>query len=416
MEDFPTTRLNYGKRIIKNFIEKYNTYYKNVYFRAIVLSLIAFLCLRIFTSSVLLIDLILPSPEPPYSEVTQEILTDLEQQSGFTRLFLAPWYRWDTARYLEIADFGYDFNFINTVWPPLYPFLIKIFSFIFQPSILAAIIVSNIFFVGGLFLTYLLTKDIFDEEVAKKSIFFISVFPTSFYFVAGYSESIFVALTAGVFILLRKKKWLWAGLLSTLAALTRVQGIILVVPIFIELLTDYFKNKNLRQLMINSISIVYAPFAYGLYSLYVYFGLRVDWPWNMLSTYWDQRFGLPWEGVIGTVNSFFIKEEILITPPLMKIVNILLPVLTIYLLIRLRKRIPLSISVYSWLMLLLILGKIDQNNMLVSTIRYLLVIFPVYWGLVFMIRGRLLKIAYFTICLLLQIIQMIYFYWWVWVA
>ena len=404
------------KKLIEYFKDKFTTYYKNVYFRAIVLSLIAFLCLRIFTSSVLLIDLILPSPEPPYSVVTQEILTDLEQQGVFTRLFLAPWYRWDTARYLEIADFGYDFNIINTVWPPLYPFLIKIFSFIFRPSILAALIVSNLFFVGGLFLTFLLTMDIFNEEVAKKAIFFIVIFPTSFYFVAGYSESIFLALTAGAFLLLRRKKWLWAGLLSALAALTRVQGIILVVPIFIELLRDYFNNRNLKQLMINSISIVYAPFAYGLYSLYVYFGLRVDWPWTMLSTYWDQHFGLPWEGVIGTVNSFFIKEEILITPPLMKVVNILLPILTIYLLIRLRKRIPLSISVYSWLMLLMILGKIDQNNVLVSTIRYLLVIFPVYWGMFFLIRGKLLKIAYFTICLLLQIIHMVYFYWWVWVA
>lgn len=229
-------------------------------------------------------------------------------------------------------------------------------------------------------------------------------------------ESIFLVLTAGVFLLLRKKKWLWAGFLSALAVLTRVQGIILVVPIFIELLRDYFKNRDLKQLMINSISIVYAPFAYGLYSLYVYFGLRVDWPRNMLSTYWDQHFGLPWEGIIGTIISFFIKEEILFTPPLMKIVNIFLPILTIYLLIRMRKRIPLFISVYSWLMLFMIVGKIDQNNMLVSYIRYLLVIFPVYWGLVFMIMGRLLRIVYFNVCILLQIIQMIYFYWWVWVA
>jgi Gpi18-like mannosyltransferase len=404
------------KKLIEKFREKYNSYSKNVYFRAIVLSLITFFCLRIFTSSVLLIEIILPSPEPPYSEVTQEILTDLELQSDFTRLFLAPWYRWDTARYLEIADFGYDFNFINTVWPPLYPFLIKIFSFVFQPSVLAALIVSNLFFVVGLFLTYLLTKEIFNEEAAKKSLFFIVIFPTSFYFVAGYSESIFLVLSAGAFLLLRKKKWLWAGFLSALAVLTRVQGIILVVPIFIELLRDYFKNRNLKQLMINSISIVYAPFVYGLYSFYVYFGLRVDWPWNMLSTYWDQHFGLPWEGIIGTINSFFIKEEILITPPLMKIVNIFLPILTIYLLIRMRKRIPLSISVYSWLMLFMILGKIDQNNMLVSSIRYLLVIFPVYWGLVIMIKNKLLNFIYFTGCILLQIIQMVYFYWWVWVA
>jgi hypothetical protein len=136
----------------------------------------------------------------------------------------------------------------------------------------------------------------------------------------------------------------------------------------------------------------------------------------MLSTYWDQHFGLPWEGIIGTIYSFIIKEEILITPPLMKIVNIFLPMLTIYLLIRMRKRIPLSISVYSWLMLFMIVGKIDQNNMLVSSIRYLLVIFPVYWGLVFMIKNKSLKIIYFTGCMLLQIIQMIYFYWWIWVA
>jgi Gpi18-like mannosyltransferase len=352
------------KNLITNCQEKFYVYYKNVYFRAIVLSLIAFFCLRIFTSSVLLIDLILPSPEHPYLEATQYILSELEKKSTVSRLFLAPWYRWDTARYLEIADFGYDFNIINTVWPPLYPFLIKIFSFIFQPSILAALIVSNLFFVVGMFLTYFLTKDIFNEEVARKSIFFIAIFPTSFYFVAGYSESIFLTLSVSVFILIRKKKWLWAGLLSALAVLTRVQGIILVVPIFIELLRDYFKNRNLKQLMINSISIVYAPFAYGLYSLYVYYGLRVDWPWNMLSTYWDQHFGLPWEGIIGTIYSFLIKEEILITPPLMKIVNIFLPILTIYLLIRMRKRIPLFISVYSWLMLFIIVGKIDQNNML----------------------------------------------------
>jgi hypothetical protein len=145
------------KNLMTNCRERFYVYYENVYFRAIVLSIIAFFCLRIFTSSVLLIDIILPSPEPPYSEVTQAILSDLEQQSGFTRLFLAPWYRWDTARYLEIADFGYDFNFINTVWPPLYPFLIKITALLFKPTILAALVVSNVFFVFGLGLFYLLT-------------------------------------------------------------------------------------------------------------------------------------------------------------------------------------------------------------------------------------------------------------------
>jgi len=400
----------------KSINNKFSELYQNIYFKALLSSLLAFLFLRIFTSLVMFADVLFPGSEPPYSEITEQIQMDLEKQGGFTRAFLAPWYRWDTARYLEIADFGYDFNFINTVWPPLYPFLIKLFSFIFLPSILSALLVSNLFFVVGMFLTYILTKDLFNEEIAKQTLFFIVIFPTSFYFVAGYSESIFLALTAGVFLLLRKKKWLWAGLLSTLATLTRVQGIILVVPIFIELAMDYLKNRNLKQFIFHLISIVYAPFAYGLYSLYVYYGLRVDWPWNMLSKYWSQHFGLPWEGVNGIINSLFIKEEVLITPLIMKVFNILLPVLTIYLLIQLRKKIPLSISVYSWLMIIMILMKIDQNNILVSTIRYLLVILPVYWGLVFLIRTKILRMVYFAGCIILLIIQIIYFYWWIWVA
>jgi hypothetical protein len=39
----------------------------------------------------------------------------------------------------------------------LYPFLIKITALLFKPTILAALVVSNVFFVFGLGLFYLLT-------------------------------------------------------------------------------------------------------------------------------------------------------------------------------------------------------------------------------------------------------------------
>ena len=405
------------KNMIINCREKFNTYYENVYFRAIVLSLVAFICLRIFTSSVLIIENFLPGPPSPYSGITQETLSGLEQQSVFSRLFVAPWYRWDTVRYLEIADFGYDFNTINTVWPPLYPFLIKIFSFVFKPSTFASILVSNIFFIIGLFLTFLFTKSLFIEDTARQTIFFMSIFPTSFYFLAGYSESIFLTLSVGVFLLIGKKKWLWAGLLSALATLTRVQGIILVVPIFIELIRNFYEDKNLKRLIIHSFSCVYAPFAYGLYSLYVFFGLRVDWPWNMLDAHWDQHFGLPWEGVYFTFLSILGKNiHIDYTPNLVKIVNILLSLFSIYILITIRKKIPLSLSIYSWTMLILVMGKIDYNNTLISTARYLLTIFPIFMGVSLILKNRLIKTVYFSISVLLQSILLIFFFWFVWVA
>src|SRR5690606_29321708 len=112
-----------------------------------------------------------PRPDFPYSAFTQNQIVQLEQTSEFSKLFLAPWYRWDTGHYIEIADFGYDFDPVNSVWPPLYPFLIKVVSFVFKPTLLAALVVSNLFFILGLALFYLLTKEVFSEETSKQSNF-----------------------------------------------------------------------------------------------------------------------------------------------------------------------------------------------------------------------------------------------------
>jgi len=286
------------EKIKKPDFRKFN---QSIYARAILYALLSFLFLRIFTSIILLIGIFQSQPEFPYAEITQNNIDYLEQKSEFSKLFLAPWYRWDTGHYIEIADLGYDFDPILSVWPPLYPFLIKFLGYIVKPTILSALFVSSIFFILALFLLYLLVKDIFDEGVAKKTLFFIVIFPTSFFFVAGYTESIFLCLSVSVFILLKKKKWLWAGILSALATLTRVQGLLLIIPIIIELWREYFSKKDYKSFFTHLLTCAYAPFAYGLYSLYVFFGLKADWPWVTLSKEWNQHFGWPWEGIAATV-------------------------------------------------------------------------------------------------------------------
>jgi len=120
--------------IILTIKEKFTNLTGNIYIRAFIYSLVGFLVLRLFSSSVMLLDIFFPSPDAVDSEITRRIINGLKEQNNFFRFFLAPWYRWDTARYLEISNFGYDFNLVNVVWPPLYPFLVKIFSFIFRAS------------------------------------------------------------------------------------------------------------------------------------------------------------------------------------------------------------------------------------------------------------------------------------------
>ena len=42
-----------------------------------------------------------------------------------SQLLINPWFRWDTGWYLKIAAVGYDLKDGSTVFPPLYPLLIR---------------------------------------------------------------------------------------------------------------------------------------------------------------------------------------------------------------------------------------------------------------------------------------------------
>jgi len=54
--------------------------------------------------------------------------------------------------------------------------------------------------------------------------------PMAFYFSAVYSESLFMALTVGVFWAARHGRWAWVGVLGALTAATRSTGLVLLAP------------------------------------------------------------------------------------------------------------------------------------------------------------------------------------------
>lgn len=386
---------------------------KTAFFYAI----LAFLFLRIMASLVVLIGIVQPNSVIPVFDATNNYLMTLENNSVLSKHLLAPWYRWDTTHYLEIAEFGYDYENINTVWPPLYPFLIKMVTFVVKSPLIAALTISGLFSIVAFILLFFLVQDLFDKKTAKDTLFFLVIYPASFYLIAGYSESIFLTFSLAVIILSRRKQWLLAGLFSALATLTRVQGILLVVPIFIELISDYKKQKKKKELIINSLSLLYAPFIYGLYSLYVFYGIRADWPWNTLANYWGQQFSFPWMGFIGTTEILLGKINVIdITPDIVKTANLIFSLASIYFLIKIAKKIPFSLTLYSGLMMILILGKIDNNTSMVSTTRYLVVVFPIFISQAMFVSNKLSRLLVFAISIALQIIFIIYFYWWFFVA
>ena len=93
------------------------------------------------------------------------------------------------------------------------------------------------------------------------------LFPTSFFFGAVYTESLFFLLVIATFYFLNKKQFLSAGLVAFLAGLTRINGILLIIPFIIEFARNFKKNKNLWQLGILIITPLLGLLTYMRYLL-----------------------------------------------------------------------------------------------------------------------------------------------------
>jgi 4-amino-4-deoxy-L-arabinose transferase-like glycosyltransferase len=171
--------------------------------------------------------------------------------------------RWDAPHYLYIADHGYtnvgdERNFI--VFQPFYPFIIRLVTLVGLNSTTTAQLISIITATLGSLIFYKLIKMDYREKVAALSVIVISIFPTSYFFSAPYTEGLFFLLSVLALYLGRKHNWLWAGIAAGLALLTKHVGVFLVIPLFIEWLQS--KDKKIISPVLFTLPIGLAGLVY----------------------------------------------------------------------------------------------------------------------------------------------------------
>lgn len=170
-------------------------------------------------------------------------LSFLVTQNAKPQSFLDLWSPWDTQHYLFIARNGYPStggNQEEIVFFPLYPALIWCAEKLTKHSLAAALLISNLACVGASLMLYRLARLDRDESTALRVVSFCLIFPTAYYFHAGYSESLFLLLTLGTFYQARSGKWATASVLGSLACLTRLTGLALVPALLLE----YFQQRR----------------------------------------------------------------------------------------------------------------------------------------------------------------------------
>jgi Gpi18-like mannosyltransferase len=280
---------------------------------------------------------------------------------------VSSFFRYDTGEYKNIIENGY--TVVTVAFFPLFPVAAKFLMTLTSLNSTWALIATSwvFFFLAAIVVFYWVRFELKERHSHLSPwvvIGLIALFPTVFYLVSGYSESIFVFLTASSLFAYRKHHYILAAILGALSALTRVQG----AAVAVFFLCDYLFSKDWSKWK-KLIPVIIAPLGVIAYMIYLHFA-----------------FGNPFEFIIaqqqywGRLDGNVIKNLISSFRP---VYAWFLPVLALGLW-SIYRYLGKSWFFYSLIFILIPLssGRLDSLS------RYMLTLIPLFLGLALWLESK----------------------------
>lgn len=308
------------------------------------------------------------------------------------------WFHWDAIAYARIAQQGYAAT-PDVAFFPLWPLMIRgvglLFGGVYPISYyLAGLLLSNLFFFVALILLYCLIAEDFEHSVARRALFYLSFYPYALFFFAGYTESLFLLLCLGVFLLLRRGNaldWWFAGGLGLLATLTRSTGILLTIPFLVLYIKRYWWPSTREQAgwlqKINAfLPIALIPVGVLLYALYLWQtkGNPLIFQ-TMEARYWTRHFAFIGSSLFDSAKAILDSSRFSLAA-ILNLLDLLFIAIPVIALVFGWRRLPLHYSLFALgIMLFSLSFPIATFNPLASQPRYLMAAFPIIvvfalWG------------------------------------
>lgn len=153
------------------------------------------------------------------------------------------WERWDGTHYVHLAQLGYG-GYIEEGKPlflvffPLYVWIVRVVGSVVPNIQLAGMLVSFLCFAWGSVYLYRLASEEYGDSMARRSLLLLWSYPFSFFFGGIMTESLFLLTTAAGLYHIRAHRWGRAAVWGILAAMTRMQGVLLIGAAFAELFCE----------------------------------------------------------------------------------------------------------------------------------------------------------------------------------
>jgi hypothetical protein len=323
------------------------------------------------------------------------------------------WQRWDACWYSKIATFGYEPAELSVNFWPLFPLLTGGMARVVGGSVaLGGLIVSAIGYIAAMVgLFRLVARDV-DEVVARRTMLLLTIFPSAFFLFAPFSESLFLALSVWTIVAARERRWPYAAVLGGLAALTRIQGLFLALPIGWEAFVasglaswrpgggDARTTIAWRSLLGGGLAAGGPVLGFASFIAYTA-AIAGRTPLDTQDAWGGKEFFPPWE-VLDAAWRWTIDR----TDPLQGLNLILLLIFGVLVVVALR-RLPFAYSLFALPQFVLLATRI-QPTPLTSTNRYLIAIFPAFIILA-LIPWRRVRLAWAVTSLLFLAILLVEF-------
>lgn len=301
---------------------------------------------------------------------------------------------WDGTHFIKIAEQGYSV-LQEYAFFPLYPLLIKIFAFIFRNYLFSAILINIVStFLSIKFLFKLVSLE-FDKKIAKKTCFYLLIFPTSFYLFMAYSEGLFLLFAVLTFYFLKKEKFYLSLLFVGLASLTRFVGIALAFVFIYKIIEKYGKDKK-------SLIILFSFWGTGLYCLYLFLQAGNPFAFVVAESTWFRQLTAPWISIWYSI--FYLSIPFFETYKIYVYFELFFTIFGLGLVIRSFRFLPKHYFIFGAVSLLIPLF----TGTLMSIPRFLILIFPIFIMLA-MVKNKLIINIYVVTSLVLLIIFSILF-------
>ncbi len=310
------------------------------------------------------------------------------------------WARWDSNWFLKIAEEGYSWPSSTPAFFPLYPFLVAGLGVVLLGHyLLAGVVLSLVAGSAAFVLLYRLAAFKLGAEAAQRTVLFLALAPTSLFFGAVYSESLFLLLAVATFLTAEKGSFWKAGGLAGLAILTRSVGIALLPA----LIVFAWRAPNRRRALAG---VAVAPALFALFPLLL--ALWIGKPLAFLDAQkvvWERHLSPvgPIGGLIAAVRDHQILDLAVVG------VMVVLGVVA-------WRRIGAPYGLYVLVSVALPLAVYSDKDPLLSLQRFVIVAFPAFMALATVVRSRKATIVAAAILAAGLAVYVVRWALWYWVA